>query len=150
MLFFYKLEAWRHHPKASSAQGPKHIFPFFSLPLSHPSVRANLPSINNLAMEMESASREKAGLLTRLWTCLKPLPGKLVSKVAGVARKIKKLGQDDPRRVIHSLKVGLALTLISLFYYSRALYKGFGDSAMWAVMTVVVVLEFSVGKFTIS
>nr|CAN82473.1 hypothetical protein VITISV_030202 [Vitis vinifera] len=96
-------------------------------------------------MEMESASHEKAGLLTRLWTCLKPLPGKLVSKVAEVARKIKKLGQDDPRRVIHSLKVGLALTLISLFYYSRALYKGFGDSAMWAVMTVVVVLEFSVG-----
>lgn len=99
---------------------------------------------------MGSASHEKTGLFTRWWTPLKALPEKLVSKVAEVASKIKKLGQDDPRRVIHSLKVGLALTLVSLFYYSRALYKGFGDSAMWAVMTVVVVFEFSVGKVTIS
>ncbi|KAJ6408803.1 hypothetical protein OIU84_008491 [Salix udensis] len=57
----------------------------------------------------------------------------------------KNLGQEDPRRIIHSLKVGLAITLISLFYYFEPLYDGFGVSAMWAVMTVVLVFEFSVG-----
>lgn len=101
-------------------------------------------------MEMESTGHdEQARFLGRWWRWLKALPEKLSSQVMKGSRKIKKIGEDDPRRVIHSLKVGLALTLVSLFYYSRTLYKGLGDSAMWAVMTVVVVLEFSVGKFTI-
>ncbi|KAL1338317.1 hypothetical protein AAHE18_10G203500 [Arachis hypogaea] len=67
------------------------------------------------------------------------------SNVMNVAKSIKKTGKDDPRRVIHSLKVGLALTLVSLFYYSRPLYDGFGVAGMWAVLTVVVVFEFTVG-----
>ncbi|MED6106171.1 hypothetical protein PIB30_002622 [Stylosanthes scabra] len=69
----------------------------------------------------------------------------LKSKVMNVAKCIKKTGKDDPRRVIHSFKVGLALTLVSLFYYSRPLYRGFGVAGMWAVLTVVVVFEFTVG-----
>ena len=51
--------------------------------------------------------------------------------------------------MIHSLKVGLALTLVSLFYYFKPLYDGFGFSTMWAVLTVVVVFEFSKGKYSI-
>ena len=87
-------------------------------------------------MDIESQVN-KAGFFARWGGCLKALP-----------RNIKKTGQDDPRRVIHSLKVGLALTLISLFYYSRPLYDGFGVAGMWAVLTVVVVFEFTVGKFS--
>ncbi|WRX34854.1 Aluminum-activated malate transporter - like 10, partial [Theobroma cacao] len=41
--------------------------------------------------------------------------------------------------------MGLALTLVSVFYYFQPVYDGFGDNAMWAVLTVVVVFEFSVG-----
>lgn len=67
-----------------------------------------------------------------------------VDQAVEIARKVKKHGKDDPRRVIHSLKVGLALMLISLFYYFR---PGFGDEAMWAVLTVVVVFEFTVGMY---
>ncbi|XP_052200134.1 aluminum-activated malate transporter 8-like [Diospyros lotus] len=66
-------------------------------------------------------------------------------KVLEVAKKAKKIGQDDPRRISHSLKVGLALTLVSSFYYLRPLYDGFGQSGMWAVLTVVVIFEFTVG-----
>ncbi|GMY15743.1 aluminum-activated malate transporter 8-like [Fagus crenata] len=83
--------------------------------------------------------------VTRAWGWLKSLPEKLWAKVDEVAKDIKKLGRDDPRRIIHSLKVGLALTLVSLFYYTRPLYDGFGENAIWAVMTVILVLEFSVG-----
>lgn len=68
------------------------------------------------------------------------------SKVVSFARSIKKTGKDDPRRVTHSLKVGMALTLVSLLYYWRPLYDGFGVAGMWAVLTVVVVFEFTVGK----
>ncbi|EXC36056.1 Aluminum-activated malate transporter 2 [Morus notabilis] len=75
----------------------------------------------------------------------KALAEKMLGKVVEFSRKLKKLGQDDPRRIIHSLKVGLAITLVSLFYYFKPLYDGFGVNAIWAVLTVVVVFEFSVG-----
>lgn len=78
------------------------------------------------------------------------LPEKFKDKVTEIASNTKKLGQDDPRRVIHSLKVGLALTLVSLFYYYQPLYNNFGVSAMWAVMTVVVVFEFTVGMHLVT
>ena len=73
------------------------------------------------------------------------MSGKLGTKIVKTTRKIKKLGQDDPRRIIHSLKFGLALTLVSLIYYFEPLYKDFGHSSMWAILTVIVVFEFSVG-----
>ena len=79
--------------------------------------------------------------------CLRALPNKLRAKGIDIARATKKVGKDDPRRVIHSLKVGLALTLIALYYHFQPLYDGFGVNAMWAVFTVVLVFEFSVGNY---
>lgn len=67
-------------------------------------------------------------------------------RVLGLVEKIRKLAVDDPRRVVHGIKVGMSLTLVSLFYYMRPLYDGMGGTAMWAVLTVVVVFEFTVGK----
>ncbi|CAK7342033.1 unnamed protein product [Dovyalis caffra] len=97
-------------------------------------------------MEIDhSAIQEKAGPFPRAWGLLKALPDKAKAKVIRVAKSIKTLGQDDPRRIIHSLKVGLALTLVSLVYYLRPLYDGFGVAGMWAVLTVVVIFEFTVG-----
>lgn len=60
-------------------------------------------------------------------------------------RQVSKVGRDDPRRVIHALKVGFSLTLVSLLYLMEPLFKGVGQNAIWAVMTVVVVLEFTAG-----
>ncbi|PIA32716.1 hypothetical protein AQUCO_04400128v1 [Aquilegia coerulea] len=62
-----------------------------------------------------------------------------------ICRTIWKIGHEDPRRVIHALKVGLSLTLVSLLYLMEPLFEGIGQNAIWAVMTVVVVLEFTVG-----
>ncbi|KAL9405347.1 hypothetical protein Peur_002319 [Populus x canadensis] len=95
-------------------------------------------------MEVASGSGDKAGFFTQGRSWLKALPVKFKANMVGMARNIKKLGQEDPRRVIHSLKVGLALTLVSTFYYFR-LFKNLGVDAIWAVMTVVLVFEFSVG-----
>lgn len=82
----------------------------------------------------------------RAWGWVKALPGNFKSKVTKVAKNTVKLGKNDPRRVIHSLKVAMALTLVSLLYYWRALYDGLGVAGMWAILTVVVVFEFTVGK----
>ncbi|GLJ39486.1 hypothetical protein SUGI_0806620 [Cryptomeria japonica] len=60
-------------------------------------------------------------------------------------RKMWKFGKDDPRRVIHAIKVGLALSLVSLFYLMEPLFDQVGDNVIWAVMTVVVVFEFTAG-----
>ncbi|KAL8505171.1 hypothetical protein ACS0TY_016400 [Phlomoides rotata] len=76
---------------------------------------------------------------------IRSIPRKLRSSAAGAIKKTRKVGQEDPRRILHSMKVGLALTLVSLFYYFRPLYDGFGQAGMWAILTVVVVFEFTVG-----
>ncbi|KAL5082245.1 hypothetical protein RYX36_010666 [Vicia faba] len=69
-----------------------------------------------------------------------------VKRFPGLMRRtIWKVGKDDPRRIFHSLKVGLTLSLVSLLYLMEPLFKGIGTNAIWAVMTVVVVMEFTVG-----
>ncbi|KAK6126503.1 hypothetical protein DH2020_039737 [Rehmannia glutinosa] len=73
------------------------------------------------------------------------MPGKLKSSVVETMKTTKKIGEDDPRKIVHAMKVGFALTLVSLFYYFRPLYDGFGQAGMWAILTVVVVFEFTVG-----
>ncbi|CAN6228055.1 unnamed protein product [Urochloa humidicola] len=65
--------------------------------------------------------------------------------VAGFGEKLVGIARDDPRRVAHSLKVGLALTLVSVLYYVRPIFNNWGLSTMWAVLTVVVVMEYTVG-----
>ncbi|KAJ0779045.1 putative aluminum-activated malate transporter [Helianthus annuus] len=81
----------------------------------------------------------------RLWDRLKGLVVGFVMRVCMFIKKAWALGVDDPRKFFHCLKVGVALMVVSLFYYMRPLYDGVGGSAMWAVMTVVVVFEFTVG-----
>ena len=63
----------------------------------------------------------------------------------GFTGELAKIARDDPRRVVYSLKVGLALTLVSVLYYIRAPFDGWGSSTIWAVITVVFVMEFTVG-----
>ncbi|XP_017636598.1 aluminum-activated malate transporter 12-like [Gossypium arboreum] len=71
--------------------------------------------------------------------------GKMKRSPSWLWRTIWKVGREDPRRMIHAFKVGLSLTLVSLLYLMEPLFKGIGTNAIWAVMTVVVVLEFTAG-----
>lgn len=73
------------------------------------------------------------------------LVAKMKKYPVSVWRTVWKVGRDDPRRVIHAVKVGLSLTLVSLLYLLQPLFTGIGQNAIWAVMTVVVVLEFTAG-----
>lgn len=66
--------------------------------------------------------------------------------MSGSAKKVWKIGTDDPRKATYGVKVGVALTLVSLFYYVRPLYDGVRGNAVWAIMTVVLVFEYTVGK----
>lgn len=89
----------------------------------------------------------EAGFSSRVLLGLKGLLAGLVLKIWKFLKKTWDLGHNDPRKVIHCLKVGAALTVVSLFYYMKPLYEGVGGSAMWAIMTVVVVFENTVGEY---
>nr|GMC90987.1 aluminum-activated malate transporter 10 [Ipomoea batatas] len=97
--------------------------------------RVNMPDGTSRVLVSSSRRRWKVfdivwGFVVRIWSFID---------------KAWQLGKKEPRKVIHGLKVGLALSLVSLFYYLRPLYDDVGGNAMWAVMTVVVVFEYTVG-----
>ncbi|KZV17391.1 aluminum-activated malate transporter 2-like [Dorcoceras hygrometricum] len=96
-------------------------------------------------MQMESENTEKVCVFFIGWSWVKGIVAKIMAKIDKIVKQARKMVKDDPRKLIHSLKVGITLTLVSLFYYFQPLYRNFGVSAMWAVTTVVVVFEFSVG-----
>lgn len=59
---------------------------------------------------------------------------------------LREMGRKtDRRRVIHSVKLGLALVFVSLLYLINPMFKQVGENAMWAIMTVVVMFEFYAG-----
>ncbi|CAL1386595.1 unnamed protein product [Linum trigynum] len=86
-----------------------------------------------------------SGFASKLWVALKDFFMAFFIRIRGFFLKAWMIGVDDPRKFVHCIKAGMALTLVSLFYYMRPLYEGVGGNAMWAVMTVVVVLENTVG-----
>ncbi|XP_009600330.3 aluminum-activated malate transporter 10 [Nicotiana tomentosiformis] len=98
--------------------------------------RVNMPSGSSQILVPES--RQTCRLLSLVMG--------FVSNITKFLDKAWNLAVNEPKKVIHCLKVGLALSIVSLFYYMRPLYDGVGGNAMWAVMTVVVVFEYTVGS----
>ncbi|XVF12320.1 hypothetical protein REPUB_Repub08aG0106200 [Reevesia pubescens] len=67
---------------------------------------------------------------------------KEVQHVAGMGWQ---MGKSDPRKIIFSAKMGLALMLISLLIFLKEPIKDLSQYSLWAILTVVVVFEFSIG-----
>lgn len=66
-----------------------------------------------------------------------------------IKEKRSNIKATDMKKFIHSIKVGIALVLVSLLYLLNPLYEQVGDNAMWAIMTVVVVFEFFAGNLSL-
>ncbi|KAL9228620.1 hypothetical protein vseg_004176 [Gypsophila vaccaria] len=98
-----------------------------------------------MGFSIANDSVTKVTFFCRVFEWVKAVPNKIIAEITKSTAMIEKIARDDPRRLVHSCKVGLALTLVSLLYYFKPLYDSFGVSAMWAVMTVVVIFEFTVG-----
>ncbi|KAL6010226.1 hypothetical protein ACLOJK_000657 [Asimina triloba] len=62
-----------------------------------------------------------------------------------ISIKAWEFGRSDPRNVIFSAKQGLALVIVTLLVFLAPPFKPLSQYAVWAILTVVVVFEFSIG-----
>lgn len=63
--------------------------------------------------------------------------------------KIWEFAKEDINRVTFSLKVGLAVLLVSLLILIQAPYQVFGTTIVWAILTVAIMFEYTVGMLYI-
>ncbi|KAL5551890.1 hypothetical protein UlMin_002066 [Ulmus minor] len=60
-------------------------------------------------------------------------------------RNVWEFAKEDTNRVTFSLKVGLAVLLVSLLILFRAPYELFGTNIIWSILTVAIMFEYTVG-----
>uniref|UniRef100_A0A0E0E0D1 Aluminum-activated malate transporter n=1 Tax=Oryza meridionalis TaxID=40149 RepID=A0A0E0E0D1_9ORYZ len=70
--------------------------------------------------------------------------GRVWGAVRDAAEELWAFARADPRKAVFAAKVGLALALISLLVFLRE-PRDIVSHSVWAILTVVVVFEFSIG-----
>ncbi|WVZ09398.1 hypothetical protein V8G54_013928 [Vigna mungo] len=116
----------------------------------------------NVSLRQIFAERSKERLLSRKDFSELRLNGNSSSSNSGVARhalsdrvirfcngfveffgQLRDMARSDRRKVVFAAKAGLSLAVVSLFIYIKE--EQLSKYSIWAILTVVVVFEFSVG-----
>lgn len=105
---------------------------------------------------LEPHPKARRGCLGRPYRCIQSCFGSLVTSVKGFSSSLGAsftsffstiwiAARKEPAKTIHAFKMALALSLAFLLVLLRAPYTLFGSHTIWAIMTVIVVFEFSIG-----
>ncbi|KAL0430109.1 UNVERIFIED_CONTAM: Aluminum-activated malate transporter 9 [Sesamum radiatum] len=60
------------------------------------------------------------------------------------SRRALEMGRNDPRKIMHAIKMGLALSLVSLLIFWKQPFPDAAQYSIWAILTVIVMFEFSI------
>ncbi|KAI3792580.1 hypothetical protein L2E82_06463 [Cichorium intybus] len=75
----------------------------------------------------------------------KDKPPETRNKLKVWVHNIWEFAKEDINRVTFSLKVGLAVLLVSLLILFQAPYQVFSTSIIWSILTVAIMFEYTVG-----
>nr|GLL29194.1 aluminum-activated malate transporter 9-like isoform X1 [Ipomoea trifida] len=70
---------------------------------------------------------------------------KIIFPCKGWFSRVSDFCKEDTSRVVFSLKVGLAVLLVSLLILFPSPYQVFGANAIWSILTVGMMFEYTVG-----
>ena len=97
---------------------------------------------------------EKTGsiVIDIIETKLEPLWAKSGGKLGNSStllgiRSVWNFCKEDRNRLLFSFKVGLAVVLVSLLILLQAPYDVFGSNIIWAIITVAIMFEYTVGLY---
>lgn len=79
------------------------------------------------------------------YRCISDKLTNFLKEVKNVFSSAIQMGKSDPRKIIFSAKMALALMLISLLVFLKEPIEELSRYYVWAILTVVVVFEFSIG-----
>ncbi|XP_073118841.1 aluminum-activated malate transporter 4-like [Henckelia pumila] len=85
------------------------------------------------------------GCLHRIFRVTGQKFSKLWSDVKRIAVDSIEMGRSDPRKVVFAAKMSIALSLVSLLVFFKQPSNYISQHYIWAILTVVVVFEFSIG-----
>lgn len=92
---------------------------------------------------LPSSSEAQNGVRNERGCCNSPWNG--FHNLVEFAKKAIKMGHSDPRKVIFAAKSGLAMAIVSLLVFWKPPFDDVSQYSIWAMLTVIVMFEFSVG-----